>query len=219
MYHTDFRFYLLSTGNSNLQLQSADAMILFETALWSVPKSWTFHLLSNDELVSFSRCLRYLLTVPDFIPSFDQLPKTVKCYKRIEFSQEVYSVCNDSRYGHHGCILANWIGEDGSIDTSYQLHPGQIKQIFVYKFIAGNGKTYSLPVARIEWYKSHFKKEMFGVGLHLYSRSKVEGVTPASYIPICCIKTKFAPAYGSISVQDSYESVLFVCPLRSKIFF
>lgn len=201
LYHTDFRYYFLSTGNSNLQLQSGDTMLLFETALWSVPKRWTIHLLSNDELISFSRCLRHLFTAPDFIPSIDQLPKTIKCYKRIEFGQEVYSVCNDSWYGRHGYILAKWTGDDGNIDTSYQLYPGQIKQIFVYKFIAGNGETYSLPIARIEWYKPHSKKEMFGVGLHLYSRSKVENVTPSSYIPICCIKTKFAQAYGSISIK------------------
>ena len=59
---------------------------------------------------------------------------------------------------------------------------------------------------------------MHGVGLELYSRNDFETFGLCSYIPVLCIKSKFAPAYGSINVSEQanvFESVLFVCPLRS----
>lgn len=84
---------------------------------------------------------------------------------------------------------------------------------------------HSIVMARVEWYKIHPQRRMFGTALEVYSRNEFESLGPPSYIPIACIRAKFAPAYGSINVPDttsssdaSYESVLFVCPLRSKLF-
>lgn len=79
-------------------------------------------------------------------------------------------------------------------------------------------------MAMVEWYKVHPKKGTVGTGLQLWKRDQFEDFGPASYIPIHCIHCKFAPAYGSINVSTQaasaavYESVLFVCPLRSNNF-
>jgi hypothetical protein len=212
----DFSFYYLSNAN----LQAANVMILFQSTMWSVPNRYRMHSLPNSELVPFSRFLRHIFTVSEFIPQFDHLPKILKCYKQIEFGQEIYSVYNNSRYGRHSYVLASkWVGNDGNFDIDSGIRPGRIKNIFVYKFIAGDGKVYSLPLAMIEWYKFHSNQNMFGVGLDLCYRDDFVAFGPSSYIPIACIKSKFAPAYGSIDVTPGvHESVLFICPLRSKCF-
>ena len=75
----------------------------------------------------------------------------------------------DSRYGRHSYILANWVGEDGEIDTKHGLRPGRIQQIFTYKFLAGDGKPHSIMFATVEWYKIHPNRNMFGVGIELVS--------------------------------------------------
>ena len=205
---TDFGLYRLSSSI----LQAEDVMILLESTLWSVPKCWSIYLLSNEELVFFSRCLRHIFCVPEFIPEFDNLPK-------IQFGQEVYSAYSNTQYGRHSYILANWVVNDGDLDVSSCTRPGRIQKIFVYKFIAGDGKNYSLPIAKIEWFKGHAKKNMFGVALELWCRDEFETLGPSSFIPIACIKSKFAPAYENINVDyNVYESVLFICPLRSKTF-
>lgn len=212
---TDFRLYRLSSSI----FQAEDAMILLESTLWSVPKRWSIHLLSNAELVPFSRCLRHIFRVPEFIPEFDCLPKTIRCYKQIQFGQEIYSAYSNTRYGRHSYILANWLVNDGDLDTRSCTRPGRIQKIFVYKFIAGDGKNYSLPIAEVEWFKGHANKNMFGVALELWCRDEFEILGPSSFVPIACIKSKFAPAYGNINIDyNVYVSALFICPLRSKIF-
>ena len=116
---TNFSLYDLS----NCNLREADVTVLFRNT-WKVPSRWTVRLLSDCELVPVSQVLRHIFTEPSFIPEIDCLPKTVRCYKRVEFGAEVFSVCNDSRYGRHSHILANWAGDEGDIDTNYGLRPG-----------------------------------------------------------------------------------------------
>ena len=99
----------------------------------------------------FHKALRCIFTVSGFIPQIDSLPRTVRCYKRIEFRQGVFSEYTDTRYGRHSYIIANWAGNDGDIDRAYGSRPGRIQHIFVYKFIAGNGIAYSLALARVDW--------------------------------------------------------------------
>ena len=213
----NFSLYHLSNSN----LQEADVSLLFRNA--KLPSRWMALLLTNCELIALSRVLRGVFSEPGFIPEIGNLPKSLKCYKRIEFGSEVFSKFNDSRYGRHSSVLANWAGDEGDIDTNYGLRPGRIKQILIYKFCAGDGVIRSLAVARVEWYKAHPNKLMFGVGIELWNRNEFEPFGPSSYIPIPCINSKFAPAYGSILVthpdnSDTHESVLFPCPLRCKTF-
>ena len=86
-------------------------------------------LLSTHELISLSKVLHHIFKKENFIPSIDSLPKLIRCYKRIEFGSEVYSVHNDSRYGRHSSILANWASDTGDVDTSNGLRPGIVRQI------------------------------------------------------------------------------------------
>ena len=215
----NFSLYHLSNSN----LHEVDTMLLFRNT-WKLPSRWTVRLLSTCELVSVSQFLRHIFTVSGFIPVIDCLPKAIRCYKRIEFgTDEVFSVFNDSRYGRHSHVIANWAGDGGDIDTSYGPRPGRIQQLFVYKFTACDGVVRSLAIAKVQWYKANRNKSMFGVGLQLWNRSDFETFGPSSYIPIPCINSKFAPAYGSITLAsigsiDAHESVLFVCLLRSKVF-
>lgn len=213
----DFELYYLA----NSDFQQANVMLIFK-CLWNIPSCWTIHLFTNLELVPMSRSLRHVFTVPGFIPGIDSLPVTSRCYKRIEFGEEVFSVFNSSRYGRHCFILASWAGSGGDIDTKCGLRPGRIQKIYIYKFVAGDGEVYTLPLCRVEWYKEHSKKNMFGRGLHLYCKEDFEPFGPSSFMPIACITSKFAPAYGSINVAvtgTTFECVLFVCPLRSRSFF
>lgn len=214
----NFELYYLAHSD----FEKANGMLIFECT-WKVSSRWTVHLFPNSELVPVSQSLRHIFTVSGFIPEISSLPKTVRCYKRIDFGGEVFSVNNSSKYGRHSYILANWAGSDGDISRNHGLRPGRIQKIYVYKFKAGDGEVHSIPLANVEWYKEHQKKDTFGRGLHLYCRSEFENFGQSSYIPIACIKSKFAPAYGSVNVATSgsavHESVLFVCPLRSKTFF
>lgn len=217
---SDFSLYNFSNGN----LQEDDPMLLFSYR-WKFPSRYVIHLLPDTEFVPFSRGLRIIFSESEFIPTFNDLPRTTRRYKHIEFGTEVFSVFNDSRYGRHSYILANWAGEGGDIDSSHGLRPARIKYIFLYQFTSTDGVARSLVMAMVEWYKSHPNKRMFGAALELYRRNEFESFGPSSYIPIACIKTKFAPAYGSISIVDHacssssmHESVLFICPLRSKTY-
>ena len=110
--------------------------------------------------------------------------------------------------------------EDGDIDTNHGVRPGRIKHIFVYKFVSGDGVNRSILLARVEWYKTHAKKNMFGVGLDLYSRSEFELFGTSTYIPVLCIKSKFAPVYGSINVavtgSDNVFEVFFLFVLCAQ---
>ena len=148
----NFAIYQLS--DSDLQ---GDVMLHFQP-IWNVPKRWKNLLLSISELVPISQALRCIFTVSGFIPQIDSLPRTVRCYKRIEFRQGVFSEYTDTRYGRHSYIITNWAGNDGDIERAYGSRPGRIQHIFVYKFIAGNGIAYSLALARVDWYKAHPKR-------------------------------------------------------------
>ena len=201
-------------------------MLLF-CCTWKFPNRYTVHLLPDSELVPVSQVLRTVFSESGFIPAINFLPRTTRMYKRIEFGREVFSVFNDSRYGRHSYIIANWAGEESDIDTDHGFRPARIRHIFLYTFTTSDDVGHSLVLARVEWYKVHSRKRMFGAALELYNRNEFESFGPSSYIPIACIKSKFAPAYGSINVANTdstcssasmYESVLFVCPLSSKIF-
>ena len=126
----------------------------------------------------------------------------------------MYSVNNDSRYGHHSNILACWAGDTGDIETKSDLRPGTISQIFVYKFRTDKGKTYSIPFAQVVRYRCHPNKALYGNGLDLWHRDSHEAYGSSSYIPIACINSKFAPAYGSIRTDGAchpdFECCLFV---------
>ncbi len=102
---------------------------------------------------------------------------------------------NDTKYGRHSHILANWADEGGDIDGDHTcgLRPGQIQRIFQYKFTGGDGEVRSLAMAKIQWYKSHSRKSMYGVGLQLWKRNTFEDFGSASYLPIHSIHSKFAP--------------------------
>lgn len=214
---TTFELYHLA----NSDFDTADVKLLFKCT-YKVTKCWTVHLLTTPELVSLSQFLRHIFSEPGFIPEIDSLSKIVKGYKQIEFGEEVFSAYNNSRYGRHSYILARWAGNDGDIDRDFELRPGRIRKIYVYKFKAGNGEIYTIPLTKVEWYKKHPEKNMFGIALDLYYKDDFEQFGPSSFIPVACINSKFAPAYGSINIGSSdttYESVLFVCPLRSRTFF
>ena len=164
-------------------------------------------LLPDGELICLSRVLHHVFNDQDFIPP------------------EVNSVHNDSRYGRHSNILAHWAGDAGDIDTRNDLRPGKVRQIFVYKFRTDKGENYSISFARIQWYRSHARKKLYGNGLDLWHRDSYEQFGSCSYIPIACVNSKFAPAYGSIRVEvdtstshPTFQSVIFVCPLRSRHF-
>ena len=218
---TKFGLYCLS----NSDFRDDNAILLLKESIWKVPSRWKMKLLSASELVCLSRILHHVFKDQNFIPQVDHLPKLIRCYQRIEFGSEVYSVHNDSRYGRHSNILAHWAGDAGDIDTNNDLRPGRIRQIFVYKFSTEKGETYSIPFTRAEWYRSHPNKTLYGNGLDLWYRDSYEQFGSCSYIPIACINSKFAPAYSSISVEEdashshtTFQSVMFVCPLRSKHF-
>ena len=219
------KFALYHLSNGNLQEAGDDVKLLFHNmGAWKFPRRWTLRLLESSELVCISRVLHHIFPQPGFIPDINHLPKTTKCYKSIEFRGELFSVHNDTKYGRHSYILANWAGDGGDINTSHthSVRPGRIQRIIQYKFSIGT-KTYSIAIARIEWYKSHPRKNMYGVGLQLWNRSSFEDHGPASYLPMHCIQSKFAPAYGSITnnqaaTSTAHESVLFICPLRSNNF-
>ena len=213
----NFHFFYLA----NSSFDKADVMLLFKCK-WQASCRWTVHLLDDSELVSISQFLRNIFSAAGFIPEIGSLPKTVKCFKRIEFGEEVFSTYNDSRYGRHSYILANWAGNDGDIDRNGGMRPGRIQGIYLYKFKAGDGNIYTLPLLKVAWYKEHPRKNMFGIGLDLYCKNSFELCGPSSFMPIACVNSKFAPAYGSVNIASSgteYESVLFVCPMRSKTFF
>lgn len=181
-------------------------------------------LLSSSELIYLSRVLHHVFKDQDFIPQIDHLPKLIRCYQRIEFGSEVYRMHYDSRYGRHSNILAHWAG-DGDIDTKNVLRPGTIRQIFVYKFTTEKGETHSIPFAQVELYRLHPNKTLYGNCLDLWHRDSHEQFGSCSYIPIACVNSKFAPAYGSVRVKaDASNSTshptfqCYVCPLRFKHF-
>lgn len=214
------KFGLYCLSNSDFRDDSTH--LLLKESVWRVSNRWKMKLLSSSELICFSRVLHHLFKDQDFIPQIDHLPKQIRCYQRIEFGSEVYSVHNDSRYGRHSNILARWAGDAGDIETKSDLRPGTIRQIFVYKFRTDKGETYSIPFAQVAWYRYHPNKALYGNGLDLWHRDSHEAYGSSSYIPIACINSKFAPAYGSIRTDGgchpNFESVMFVCPLRSKHF-
>ena len=217
-YQAKFALYHFSNGN----LRDADPMLLL-TPTWTFPRRYTMKVLHTNDLVQLSQALRHLFAAHSFIPDINRLPTTIRSYKRIEFGVDsVFSVHNDSRYGRHSFVLASWAGNDGDIDVSYGLRPGRIQLIFLYRFYSAEGSLHSLPMAKIEWYKAHPQKADFGVGLEVWNRYEFEHSGPSSFVPIACVRCKFAPAYGSIKVPSStghaYESVLFICPLRCRTF-
>ena len=163
--------------------------------------------LSTNDLIQLSQALRHLFGAHNFIPDIDRLPKTIRSYKRIEFGVDsVFSVHNNSRYGRHSSVLASWAGIDGDIDISYGLRPGRIQLLFLYRFCSADGSLHLLPMAKIEWYKAHPQKADFGVGLEVWDRNEFEQPGPSSFMPIACVRCKFAPAYGSIKVPGSTSS-------------
>ena len=223
MIDNHYMFYQLANGC--LREDAIDVMLLFKgTGTWKFPKRWTVHHLNTSELIAISQVLRHIFVTPGFIPEIQSLPKLLRFYKHVEFRSEIFSIYNDSRYGRHSHILALWAGENDLDLTSHQLRPGQIEQILQYKFTPCDGEVRSLAMAKVKWYKSHPQKCMFGTGLQLWDRNNFEDFGRASYIPIHCIRSKFAPAYGSIDVSTQaasmptvdHESVLFICPLRPK---
>ena len=125
-------------------------------------------LLSSSELICLSRVLHHVFKDQDFIPQIDHLPKLIRCYQRIEFGSEVYSMHYDSQgmvvtvtYLHTG--LATVI-----LTPKNVLRPGTIRQIFVYKFTTEKGETHSIPFARVEWYRLHPNKTHYGNCLDLW---------------------------------------------------
>ena len=93
-----------------------------------------------------------------------------------------------------------------------------IRQIFVYKFRTDKGEAYSIPFAQVVWYRYHLNKALYGNGLDLCHRDSHEVYGSSSYIPIACINSKFAPAYGSITdgaCHPNFESVMFVFTIQA----
>lgn len=128
--HGHFGYYQLSS--CSLQEVGDSVMLLFQNSgTWKFPSRWTVHSLNMSELVAISQALRHVFVAPNFIPEIASLSKLLRCYKRIDFRSEVFSIYNDSRYGRHSHILARWAGEDGDIDTSFlrELRPGRIQLI------------------------------------------------------------------------------------------
>ena len=117
------------------------------TPCYSSPLHGNFHAgiqLSTSDLVQLSQVLRHLFPTHNVVPDIEHLPKTIHCYKRIEFGiDSIFSVHSDSRYGRHSYILANWADSDGDIDLSYGLRPGHLQLIFLYRFCPAEGTVCS----------------------------------------------------------------------------
>ena len=214
--HGHFVHYQLSNGS--LRDAADDVMLLFENSgIWKFPNSWTVRFLNVSELVAISQVLSLLQTlflILDLFPSYSAVTNILNLNQKFS----VFTMTPDMVD-----MVTSWLGGLEKVVKLMDL-TSDLDVYSLFKFTTGDGIVRALAMVKVEWYKSHPNKDMYGTGLQLWNRDNFEDFGPASYIPIHCINSKFAPAYGSVNITTQttsapvYESVLFVCPLRSNNF-
>ena len=162
--------------------------------------------------------LNYLRTAyKTFLPEFNIL-ETPQLYRKHTlaqwWSQQIGFVRHSGDNDKRVVIYAHWIGSDGQITCNCDnLCAGEIQYYFSQRVKVGNDLQ-EVYMAHVNWYQGHPEKNKLPEPIQVWCSSLYKPFGPASFLLLMRIHQVCA----SVEVELNCEKVLFVNPIRNRLF-
>ena len=151
------------------------------------------------------------------MPELDilDIPQLYKRHNLAQWwSQQVGYVRHSGDNDKRIVINAHWIGSNGQITCNCDnLCAGEIQYFFSQRILVSNNLQ-EVYMACVDWYQDHPEREKLPEPIRVWCSSLYKPFGPASFIPLMRIHQ----VCTSVEVELNHEKVLFINPIRSKIF-
>jgi len=184
---------------SNIKWSDTDQVIL--------PLS--YKLMQFDQDDRHLLCQTYQRMYPEKYLNANMVSETARRYQRVTLAGEKFGSKLESRSLRCARVMASWVGDDGEVDPTAPIRPGEVKFYFTNCLSTDDDVKQQHIFACIQWYSEDAQNNTFRRPVELWQSNIFDSPGPATFLPIQRVYCKFAAAY----IQKSESRKLVVTPI------
>jgi len=135
---------------------------------------------------------------PQMRLDISMVSEVARRYRHVTLSGEKFGSNLESRSLSSGRVMASWSGEDGDVDSSASIRPGEVKFYFANCLCTDEGSKEHI-FACMQWHSEDSMKNKLRRPVEIWQPTTFEPPGPATFMPIQRVHCKFAAALYQMS--------------------
>ena len=169
-----------------------------------LPKAYKLVHLDQDDRQLLAKT--YSCMYPGQSIGVDEIGVTARRYTSVTLAGEKFG----SKLEHHSLrsarVMASWAGEDGVINSTATVRPGQIR-FYIQHNIKNGDDYYPHVFACMQWHTEDIQKELYRRPVEIWKLKEFVNPGAASFLPVQRFFCKF------VAVEKTHTGKLIITPI------